>query len=126
MFKDILQSKWFTAVILVMVGFFCISIIKLSPPLIKVGKELKNINQKIDETKEGSLELERLGNYLQSDAYLERQARLQLNYKKPDEKVVYVYRNTSVKVQNNNVEARKTNGNFFSNLAEWWRYLINK
>src|SRR3989344_8422760 len=98
MFKDILQSKWFTAVILVMVGFFCISIIKLSPPLIKVGKELKNINQKIDETKEGSLELERLGNYLQSDAYLERQARLQLNYKKPDEKVVYVYRNTSAKV----------------------------
>ncbi len=124
MFKDILQSKWFTAATLAIVGFFGISIIKLSSPLMLVGKELKNINQKIDETQKSSLELERLGSYLQSDAYMERQARIQLNYKKPDEKVVYIYRSQNANAQNSDNVAIKKNNNLFTNIADWLNNLF--
>lgn len=124
MFKDILQSKWFTVAILAMAGFFSLSIVKLSLPLITVSRELKNINQKIDEAKKSNLELEELGSYLQSDAYVERQARIRLNYKKPDEKVVYVYRNPSAKIPNDDTVAGKTNNKFFANITEWFKHLL--
>lgn len=119
MLRDILESRWFTAAIIAIVGFFSISVIKLSLPIITISKELKNIDQKIDETKKTSLELEKLGAYLQSDAYLERQARIQLNYKKPYEKVVYVYRSPSAKIQNSDNLAIKKNNNLFTNIADW-------
>lgn len=124
MFRDILESRWFTAAIIAIVGFFSISVIKLSLPIITISKELKNIDQKIDETKKTSLELEKLGSYLQSDAYLERQARIQLNYKKPDERVVYVYRNPGAKIQNNDNVAIKKNNNLFANITDWLRGLF--
>src|SRR3989344_4528539 len=91
MFKSILQSRWFTAAAVVLIGFFLISLIKIQPVLTTTQKELENLDKKITEAERSASELERLKDYLQSDAYLERQARLKLNYKKPDEKVVYVY-----------------------------------
>lgn len=127
MFKDILQSKWFTVVILLVIGFFLVSVIKLEFPLKVVRKELKNLNQKIDEVEKSSLELEKLSDYLKSNAYLERQARLKLNYKKPDEKVIFVYLNPNVKIQNGNVETEKIlDSKLLANLKEWWNYLLGE
>ena len=146
MFREILQSKLFTGAALVIIGFFLVSIIKFEPPLITIGRELKNVNQKIDETQNAVSELEKLGDYLKDDAYLERQARLKLNYKRPDEKVVFVYRNPNAKtgalkvlsarpstneisvlVQNNDIEARKIlDSKLLANLKEWWEYLISR
>src|SRR3989344_5703024 len=115
MFKEVLQSRWFTVAALVIGGVFFILIIKLEPAIVLVSKELKNINQKIDEVEKNNLELDKLGDYLGSDAYLERQARLKLNYKKPDENVVYVY-----------AKNRKTNGAGAENSQETSKILDNK
>ncbi len=107
------------------IGFFLISVIKFELPLVAVSKELRNINQKIDEAKKTGLELEKLSDYLKSDAYLERQARLKLNYKKPDEKVVFVYQ--SANTQNSTPKLENiSNSKFVTNLKGWWRYLVNK
>ena len=60
--------------------------------------------------------------YFASDAYLERQARLKLNYKLSDEQVAFVYKDTSVKIASPSEE-------FEAKLAEmpnwekWWYYL---
>ena len=109
-------------------GFFLISIIKLEPAIVLVSKELKNINQKIDEVEKNNLELDKLGDYLGSDAYLERQARLKLNYKKPDENVVYVYaknRETNGAGSESSQETSKILDNkFVENFKKWWWYLV--
>jgi len=131
MFRDVLQSKWFTAVILIVLGFFLVSVIKLEPPLAAVRKELKNLNQKIDEAEKSSLELEKFGDYLKSNAYLERQARLKLNYKKPDEKVVFVYTKTTETQKGQETQKGLGRPKFFENklimnLKLWWGYLIDE
>ena len=129
MFKEILQLKLFTAVILIVIGFFVISVIKLEPSLSAVRKELKNLNQKIDEAEKSSLELEKLGDYLKSDVYLERQARLKLNYKKPDEKVVFVYDTEDQNEREMPKYSKKLKifeSNLTLNIKSWWDYLIDE
>jgi cell division protein FtsB len=60
--------------------------------------------------------------YFSSDAYLERQARMKLNYKLPGEEVAFVYKDTSVKTP--------PPGEFKNKLSEmpnwkkWWYYLL--
>ncbi|MBI2062782.1 MAG: septum formation initiator family protein [Candidatus Yanofskybacteria bacterium] len=126
MFRYILQSRWFSGVILLIIVFFLFSIIKFEPSLVAVNRELSNINKKIDEAEKVGLELKKLGDYLKSDAYLERQARLKLNYKKPDEKVVFVYQNPKTNMQSNDAQAGSISDLFFlTNLKEWWKYLVS-
>lgn len=91
MFKQILQSRWFTFGMIIVVGFLALSVVKILPAVVAVNKEAKNLEQKINETNRNFAELERSKEYLKSPAYLERQARIKLNFKKPDEKVVFVY-----------------------------------
>ncbi len=130
MFNEILHSKWFTVIALIVAGFLVISFLKIEPALVATNKELNNLDKKIAEVKRSASELERLGDYLNSDAYFERQARLKLNYKKPDEKVVYVYQKTqdsSVEAVNNVVRPSKIfESKYIKNLKSWWEYLADK
>ena len=97
----------------------------------KNGEILESISAKINEAEKNFLELEKLGDYLKSDAYMERQARLKLNYKKPDEKVVYIYQKTA-ETQNeeetqNDLGLNKILENkVIMNLKNWLRYLVSK
>ena len=109
----------------VIIGFFLISLIKIQPALTTPQKELINLNKKIVEAERSASELERLKDYLQSDAYLERQARLKLNYKKPNEKVVYVYtRENGNKTEPKNADVDGAiESKLNQNLKLWWGYL---
>lgn len=100
------------------------SLIKIEPALLTIRKELKNLDKKIAEVRQSASELERLGTYLNSDAYFERQAKLKLNYKKPDEKVVYVY---TTKTQNRAETLKKsqTTQGALKNWQKWWQYLFD-
>lgn len=133
MFKSVLQSRWFTVILVVLIGFLLISFIKIEPAFTTLHKELGNLDKKIMDIQESTSELERLGDYIKSDAYLERQARLKLNYKKPDEKVVYIYTQGANGAQNNAVLQSKTSevskileSELIMSLKSWWWYLINK
>ncbi len=118
--------------VFVVVGFLVISLIKIEPTLVTTRRELDNLNKKIAETEQSAFELERLGDYIKSDAYLERQARLKLNYKKPDEKVVYVYtRGTSeaqkgAEIRNDPGQSKFFEDKFIANLQSWWGYLMGE
>ena len=78
---------------MIVIGFFLLLIIKLKPSLETVSQEVNNLDQKIAETEQDLSELQKLSDYFKSVAYLEREARLKLNYKKPGESVVFVYKN---------------------------------
>jgi cell division protein FtsB len=125
MFRSALQSKWFTFLAVIVIGFFSLLIIKLQPPLETVTKEIDNLNQKIAEVEKSSSESEKLKDYLKSAAYLERQARLKLNYKKPGESVVFVYKNPYAQ---NPAETNSTAGpsKILPNWQKWLEYLLNK
>ena len=125
MFKSVLQSRWFTFLAVIVIGFFLLLIIKLKPSLETVSQEVNNLDQKIAEAEQGLSELQKLGDYFKSAAYLEREARLKLNYKKPGESVVFVYKNQHAQspVETNNTTKPSL---ILPNWQKWLNYLLNK
>ena len=61
--------------------------------------------------------------YFASDAYLERQARLKLNYKLADEQVAFVYKDTGVKIVSASQEFKNQLAEM-PNWKKWWYYLL--
>ena len=127
MFRSILQSRWFTVIAILIVGFFAVSLIKIAPVLVITDREATSLNQRIAEIKQAASELEKFGDFLNSESYLERQARLKLNYKKPDENVVFVYQKPNIEVPSQSIEVSPATKNGFSVcLRQWWGYLIRE
>lgn len=125
MLKSVLQSRWFTFAAVIVIGFFLLLIVKLKPSLETVNQKVNNLDQKIAEAEKSRLELEKLGDYLKNAAYLEQQARLKLNYKKPDENVVFVYKNQHAQspAQPNDTTRPSL---ILPNWQKWLNYLLNK
>ena len=123
--KSILQSKWFTFFAVIIIGFFLMLIFKLQPSLRTVSREVDNLDQKIAEVEKELSDLKKLGDYLKNPAYLEREARLKLNYKRPGENVVFVYRNQSLQNQVGNSNSTKPSP-VLPNWQKWLKYLLDK
>ncbi len=83
-------------------------------------KEIAEVQKEIDSFERDNQEMKEMIEYLQSEQFLEEQARLNLNLKKPGEQVVVINneaRNLEVKEsEQNEVEG--------GNLAKWWRYFF--
>ena len=109
----------------IIIGFFSLLVIKLQPSLKTATQEVGNLNQKIAEAEKGRSELQKLGDYLKSAAYLERQARLKLNYKKPGESVVFIYKNQHNQNPTESSEAVKPS-TVLPNWQKWLNYLLGK
>ncbi len=123
--KNILQSRWFTFLAVIVIGFFLLSIVKLKPSLETVSQEVNNLNQKIAEAEQNLSELQKLGDYFKSAVYLEREARLKLNYKKPGESVVFVYKNQHAQNPAKPDDSTKSSI-ILPNWQKWLNYLLNK
>ncbi len=109
----------------IVIGFFALLIVKIQPSLKTVGQEVNNLDRKIAETQNDLSLLQKLGDYFKSAAYLERQARLKLNYKKPGESVIFVYRNQQV--QNPAKTGDAINPSIIlPNWQKWLNYLLNR
>ncbi len=121
MFKNILQLRLFTVLIVIVGGFFLISIIRIAPSIVSVNKEVGNLDNKIAEVKKNNDALEKQREYFKSDAYLERQARIKLNFKRPDENVVFVYKNPY-----NQTSSGSTTKPELKNWQKWLIYLWHK
>lgn len=87
----IIKSKFFTIVAIAVVLFLGYSLSKKFPAFQSSREDLRYAEKKIAETKEYEKTLEQESSLLGSEAYLEQQARLKLNYRKPGEQVVYIY-----------------------------------
>ncbi len=86
-----LSSKITTGVLvclLIVSGFACI---KKLPALQDSIHRIQNITQQLNEANTMRAEIAHKKAYLQSASYRELQARLKLNYKKPNEHVVFIY-----------------------------------
>ena len=95
-----------------------VSLFKMWPKKISINNEVKSLEQRIAETEKSNSEIAKLLDYFKSDNYLEREARERLNYKKPGEEVVFVFRDKEKKT----AEEEETKEEL-SNPRKWWKWL---
>ncbi len=142
--KSLINKTLFNQVTLAILGLMILTAI--SYPLAKniskqkeLNKEIEELEQEITDLESKNLELTGLIEYIESDQFVQEQARLNLNYKKEGEKVVVIKDkveeiNNKEKVDNSNnktiynirglgkIEAEKE----INNPVRWWRYFLNK
>jgi len=123
MIKKILSSKIFTVFTSLIVILAVLSIIGLDNKRNIVIDEIKGLEAKIADITSNNQHIEKFLAYFKSSAYLEKEARMKLNYKAPDEKVVFV-----LKDRNTNTVTTNSSGPLLnlSNYQKWWNYLLGK
>ena len=97
-------------------------------------KEANGLKQKIDETDKALAQLDKSAEFIGSDNYLEREARQKLNYKNPDEKVVYVYGNQYNQNPDGNAQTTapvtasvsQQTSNFWQAWQKIWGWLVSR
>lgn len=87
------RQIFFSAFLLFLTGFFLWGIVRDWPQRAEVSRQLEDLEAKIAAVEKEGERKERMADYLNSESYLEKQARLRLNLKKEGEEVVFVYRN---------------------------------
>lgn len=120
MFQRFLQSKICTGLILIIIGFLGLSLLRRIEPLSTVEKERAHLEQKVSEAKAKNQRLAQEEDYLKNQAYLERQARIKLNYKKADETAVLIYETRPASPS----QSLEPTGGFWQNIVSWLRKLF--
>lgn len=110
-------------------------IILISFPLAKntskrynIAKEVRELEGEINELDLKNKDLRQLITYLESDQFVEEQARLNLGLKKQNEKVVVIKESEvafSRETLPANRAARVPGYDNFSNPRKWWNYFFN-
>ncbi len=115
------SSKVLTVVLLLLVAWLTVSILNLNAKKNILNKELFGYGAKIEQVKKNNEELKKFISYFNIPGFLEREARIRLNYMAPDEKVVYVYKD------DNKAVPAASGKDFISNLPnykKWWYYIL--
>ena len=86
-----------------------------------VGIQLNDLESKLASIEQENQFLASASAYFTSDEYLEKQARMKLNYKLPDEQVVIIYPDKSQKAASASVSESDWN---FSVWKSWFRKLF--
>lgn len=117
------KSKWLLAVLIPAVGWLGFSFIKINLHSDLVNKEVQGLEAKIANLEEENFNLEKILGYFNSQSFLEREARLRLNYKGADEEVAFVYPDEGVVAgsasMNTSEQLEK-----LPNPAKWVYYLL--
>ena len=113
----------FTFVFIGAAGFLAYLAVRDYPKIRETRKQLEDLEGKIKALKHEEERQNDLVEYLKTESYLEKQARLRLNLKKEGEEVVFIYRKDEAKEEGN---LEKPNENpFLSKLKELFRFLMD-
>ncbi|KKU22530.1 MAG: hypothetical protein UX31_C0001G0048 [Candidatus Nomurabacteria bacterium GW2011_GWA1_46_11] len=85
----------------------------------QISSQVEDLAAKAEDLERDNRFLASSSAYFQSNAYLERQARLKLNFKLPDEQVAFVYKDNSIKAASNSHELQQT---FWQKILERLRF----
>ena len=118
-----LNSKIFTALVCVLVLWLTLSSVNLNSQRNIVDKEVKNVESKIKEVQNDTDYLNKFLDYFKSQAFLEREARLKLNYKSQGEEVVFIYKDKNVKKESDSINIEELLGRM-PNYKKWGLYLL--
>lgn len=110
-------SNWLSVFLL---ALLIISMIKVSREVIlryQIDQEIKSLEGKLSDLQSRTAKMDKLVAYLNTDEYIEKQARLQLNLSKPGEKQINLTNNQAA------VETSSATGSE-SNLVKWFNYFF--
>ena len=117
----ILNSKIFTALLSVLSVWILFSVISAEVEKDEVKKKETAIESKINSKKQDNESLERDIKNFENQEFLEKEARLRLNYKASGEEVVFVHRDLNSQKASSSEEYSPEN---LSNYQKWWYYLL--
>jgi cell division protein FtsB len=127
MFGNFFQSKTFTFLAIGAIFVLAVALLRIQPQRVVVEKKMINFQDKIAELEKSNSELGRLLGYFKSDAYLEKEAKLKLNVRRPEESVVFFHEGDVNPTGSPQELALPHQGEwgFFANWGQWFRDLIN-
>ena len=118
------QSKFFTILLLAGVFFLSLSLVRIWPQKIAVEKHLDSLEDKIKEIERSNSSLAKLMTYFKSPAYLEREAKLKLNVRRPDENVVFIFQDEKETVAKEEKNKNLPDLEGLTNFEKWMKYLF--
>ena len=116
------RQLFFSIFLLLAAGFFLWGIARDHPQKAEVQRQIEDLKDKIAAVEKEEQRKIRMADYLNSESYLEKQARLRLNLKKEGEEVVFVYRNDDPGKASESFEGIENP--VLSKLKEWFRFLL--
>lgn len=129
-FKKIFFPRIFLAALIILTFFIALSTGRAIWRKYRIEREISALKNNISEIEERNKELLTRLDYFKSEENLEKEARIQLNVKRPGEKVVVIVGKQN---QNSGIEnAENLEGNepadkgIVSNPLKWWRYFFGE
>jgi len=116
------RQLFFTFILLFTAGFLVWLIIKDYPQKVETEKQLGDLKEQIEILKRYEKKQKGMVEYLNTESYLDKQARIRLNLKKQGEEVVFVYRKDEEGTEAD--EEAKNENLFLSKVEIWVRMLI--
>jgi cell division protein FtsB len=117
----------FTLFAIVVLVFIIGGIIKEYPQRVEAQRRLKDLKTRLEELERQNAELERKLGYFQSDAYLEKEARLKFNLKKEGEELVLIEKDVKETQTLEQVEKTKSLAQRIQHtFAQIWKFLTFK
>ncbi len=91
MFKSIFSRQFFISLaLLAVLAIFAVPLIKNWRQKQEIDKEVADLQQQVNDLGNKNSNLKQVLDYMQSDQFVEHEARTKLNYKKPGEEVAVV------------------------------------
>ncbi|MBU1255457.1 septum formation initiator family protein [Patescibacteria group bacterium] len=134
--KKMLGSKVFLFLIFIILIILTINLSQESYKKYQLKKEISGLKLEIDRLEGSKQQLSNLMEYFKNDSYLEQEARVKLNLKKPGEKVVILSRDSvtddNVKVSQSGALATENQDEIkledvnleTPNYWKWWEYFF--
>ena len=125
--KGFFSSSFFLVVAVVLLLVFGIGFGRMYYQGFKVRQEIAALQEKMHGLERKKLESMEILNYVMSSEFVEEKARMELNLKKPDEKVL-VFNGTESGASNERPHSFDSNdtGQRVSNPIKWWYYFFDR
>ena len=118
-----MNYKLFTALIGVIALWLTLSAINLNSQRDMVDREMKNVESKIKEVQDDTGYLNKFLAYFKTPAFLEKEARLKLNYKAQGEEVVFIYKNKNPQKESDSIVFEDLLSEM-PNYKKWFLYIL--
>lgn len=122
---NILKSKIFTIAAVLAVAWLSLSVIKVRSHEGTLKERKEDLSQKSAGIESDNERIAKEIEYGKNPLFLEKEARMKLNLKSPEEEVFFVYSAESSRLGNENTKEEKEVEEM-SNFKKWWRYLLGE
>lgn len=115
-----LNSKWFSLLLIVLAGCLVFALIGVNVRRAEFRQVVSDVENRVLKAEKDKTYLEKFTAYFKSPQFMEKQARIKLNFKSPDEQVVFVFRDPNPKEETAVANLLEQAPNY----KKWWYYVL--